>query len=344
MTIGLIFSFNLIMLFISIIFSAIRSNKALNFVFLIILSFITTLYAMQRDFDYGDTANYVNFYQFEHTYLKLEPIFDFIARVFIQVFPGDPFYLLFSCAAITSSLFLLAYRNLVGIKSSYLVYWILLSTFSFHYLLFEVIRQGISIGLLLLGISYLVKDNSWIKYYIFLILAIGFHYSVAPFLFLPLLFLIKRKYYYFLIFIIVGVFGKLLFMKIGDVIGITEISQKLAVYSEMTSESQTILARNLVLIFITPFIYKISKSRAYFNIYFMYIMMLAITLGIDEINRRYLFVGPVFLIPVLWNYFKTKRNGSLFLMIYIFIYFYLFLLNYWSMYGLLNYKPLFELI
>lgn len=344
MTIGLIFSFNLIMLFISIVFSTIRSNKVLNFVFLIILSFITTLYAMQRDFDYGDTANYVNFYQFEHIYINFEPIFDSIARFFIQISPQDPFYFLFFCAAITSSLFFLAYRNLVGIKSSYLVYWILLSTFSFHYLLFEVIRQGISIGLLLLGISYLVRDNSWIKYYIFLILAIGFHYSVAPFLFLPLLFLIKRKYYYFLIFIIVGVFGKLLFMKIGDAIGITAISHKLEVYSEMTSESQTILARNLMLIFITPFIYKISTSRAYFNIYFMYIMLLVITLGIDEINRRYLFFGPVFLIPVLWNYFKTKRNGSLLLIIYMIMYFYIFLINYWSMYGLLNYKPLFEII
>ncbi|MFH4324827.1 EpsG family protein, partial [Acinetobacter baumannii] len=91
----------------------------------------------------------------------------------------------------------------VGIKSSYFAYWILLSTFSFHYLLFEVIRQGIAVGLLVLGMSYLVKDNNWIKYYLCLFLAIGFHYSVAPFLFLPLLFLIKKKYYYFIIFVVV---------------------------------------------------------------------------------------------------------------------------------------------
>lgn len=316
----------------------------LNIIFLILSSFITAVYAVQRDFNYGDTLNYVKFYRFDYASVNFEPIFDFVARVFIKFSPEDPFYFLFFCAVITSLLFFLAYKNLVGTKSSYFAYWILLTTFSFHYLLFEVIRQGISIGLLILGISYLVRDNDWIKYYVFLLIAIGFHYSVVPFLFLPLLFLIKNKYYYFLIFIIVGVFGKLLFMKIGNIIGITGISQKLEIYSGMTSESQTILIRNLMLIGIAPIIYRISKSRAYFNVYFLYIVMLAMTLGVDEINRRYLFVGPVFLIPVLWNYFKTKRNGSLLLMIYMFLYFYIFLVNYWSMYGLLNYKPLFEVL
>ncbi|ELW89808.1 MULTISPECIES: EpsG family protein [Acinetobacter] len=344
MTIGLVFSFNIIMLLICCIFSAMKSSRLINYVFLIISSFITAIYAVQRDFDYGDTLNYVKFYRFDHVNINFEPIFDLVARVFIKFFPDDPFYFLLFCAVITSSLFFIAYRNLVGIKSSYFVYWILLATFSFHYLLFEVIRQGISLGLLVLGISYLVRDNNWIKYYICLLVAIGFHYSVLPFLFLPLLFLIKNKYYYFLVFIVVGVFGKLIFMKVGDIVGITGISQKLEVYSEMTSESQTILIRNLMLIFITPLIYKISKNRAYFNIYFLYIIMLAMTLGIDEINRRYLFVGPVFLIPILWNYFKRKRNGSLLMIVYMFIYFYIFLVHYWSMYGLLNYKPLIELI
>ncbi|HFG6816849.1 EpsG family protein [Acinetobacter baumannii] len=344
MTIGLVFSFNIIMLLLCSLFSAAKSSRVFNAVFLIISSIITAVYAVQRDFNYGDTGNYVNFYQFEYIYIKFEPLFDFIARAFIQIFPGDPFYFLFFCAVITSLIFFLAYKKLVGIKSSYFAYWILLSTFSFHYLLFEVIRQGIAVGLLVLGMSYLVKDNNWIKYYICLFLAIGFHYSVAPFLFLPLLFLIKKKYYYFIIFVVVGVLGKFLFMKIGNIIGISDISQKLEIYSGMTSESQTILLRNIMLISITPLVYRISNSKAYFNIYFLYVVMLAMTLGIDEINRRYLFVGPVFLIPVFWNYFKTKRNGSLLLIIYIFMYFYIFLINYWSMYGLLNYKPLFEII
>ena len=99
-----------------------------------------------------------------------------------------------------------------------------------------------------------------------------------------------------------------------------------------------------MLIAIAPFIYKISKSRAYFNVYFLYIIMLAMTLGIDEVNRRYLFVGPIFLIPVFWDFFRNKKNGLLFLIIFIFLYFYIFLVNYWSMYGVLNYKPLFEII
>ena len=344
MTIGLVFTFNIIMLFFSIIFSAIKSSRIFNIVFLVLASFVSALYAVQRDFNYGDTGNYVNFYLFEYIYIGFEPLFDLVARFFIKISPDDPLYFLFFCATITSVLFYWAYTKLVGIKSSYLAYWILLSTFSFHYLIFEVIRQGIAISLLMLGVAYLVKDNSWIKYYICLFLAIGFHYSVAPFLLLPFLFLVKKQHYYFLIFIIVGVLGKFLFMKIGGLIGIIGISEKLEVYSDMNSESQTIMIRNLMLIVIAPFVYKMLQSRAYFNIYFMYIMMLAMTLGIDEINRRYLFAGPVFLIPIFWNYFKTKKNGSLFFLIYIFIYFYVFLINYWSMYGLLNYKPLFELI
>lgn len=344
MTIGLVFSFNMLMLFISVLFSAAKSSRVLNIIFMVVSSFLTAIYAVQRDFNYGDTLNYVNFYRFEHIYLNFEPIFDFIVRIFIEFFPGDPFYFLFICAFTTSLLFFLAYKNLVGIKSSYFAYWILLTTFSFHYLLFEVIRQGISVGLFVLGMSYLVKDNNWVKYYICLLIAIGFHSSVAPFLFLPLLFLIKKEYYYFLIFIVVGILGKYLLLKIGDAIGITLLSHKLEIYLEMTSASQTILIRNLMLICITPFIYRISKSRAYFNVYFLYIIMLAMTLGVDEINRRYLFVGPIFLIPILWDYFKSKRNGSLFLIIYMFMYYYIFLVNYWSMYDLLNYRPLFEVL
>lgn len=344
MTISLVLSFNIIMFFMSVIFSATKSSKELNMLFLVLSSFITALYAVQRDLNYGDTLHYVNFYLFDHDYLNFEPIFDFTARVFIKFFPEDPIYFLFFCAILTSSLLFIAYKKILGVDSSYLAYWILLSTFSFHYILFEAIRQGLSIGFLLLGVSYLVKDKDWIKYYICLFLAIGCHYSVIPFLFLPLLFLFKKQYYYYLIFIVVGVFGKFLLMKIGDIIGITVISQKLTVYAEMTSESKTILIRNLMLIGIAPFIYKISKSRAYFNVYFLYIIMLAMTLGIDEVNRRYLFVGPIFLIPVFWDYFKSKNNGLLFLIIFIFLYFYIFLINYWSMYSILNYKPLFELL
>ena len=344
MTIGLVFSFNILMLFITIYFSALKSSRLLNVVFMVVSSLLTALYAVQRDFNYGDTLNYVNFYRFEYVYLNFEPIFDFIARAFIEIIPDDPFYFLFVCALTTSLLFFWAYRNLVGIKSSYFAYWILLTTFSFHYLLFEVIRQGISVGLLILGVSYLVKNNNWIKYYICLLIAIGFHSSVAPFLFLPLLFLIKKEFYYFIIFILVGILGKILLLELGNMVGITALSHKLEIYSEMSSESQTILIRNLMLIGITPFIYKISTSRAYFNVYFIYIILLAMTLGIDEINRRYLFLGPVFLIPILWNYFKCKKNGLLLFIIYMFLYFYVFLVNYWSMYDLLNYKPLLEVI
>lgn len=343
MTVELVVFFNIVMLFICSIFYSIKSNRFLGVFFLLLSSFLTALYAIQRDFNYGDTLNYVNFYRFDHSYLEFEPIFDFIARIFIHIFPQDPIYFLFFCAMLTSSLLFLAYKNIVGLHSSYMVYWILLSTFSLHYVLFEVIRQGISVSFLILAISYLIKDNNWIKYYIFLTFAIGFHYSAIPFILLPLIFIINKEYYYYLIFIVIGLCGKFIMAKMGDLIGIGNIVNKLEIYSEMTSESKTILLRNFMLISIAPVIYRISRSRAYFNFYFLYIMLLAITLGMDEVNRRYLFIGPIFLIPIFWDYFKIKKISLLFL-IYIFVYFYLFLINYWSMYGILNYKPLFDLI
>lgn len=343
MSIGLVLTFNIMMFFLSIIFSATKSNKELNSFFLILSSFLTALYAIQRDFDYGDTINYVNFYLFDHSYLDFEPIFDATARVFMSFTPADPTYFLFFCAMITSILFYLAYRNLVGISNSYLVYWIFLSTFSFHYLTFEVIRSGVAVGLMMLGLSYLVKDKSWIKYYLSIILAIGFHYSIIPFLLLPFLFLLKKEIHYFLLFITVGVFGKTLFMAVGNATGLPIVTQKLEYYMMVTSESQTILLRNLILIGVTPIIYRISRSKTYFNFYFLYIMMLAITLGIDEINRRYLFVGPALLVCVFWEYFKQKKYGIWLFILYMFVYFHLFLMNYLSMYGLLNYEPIFKI-
>lgn len=68
MTIGLVFSFNIIMLLLCSLFSAAKSSRVFNAVFLIISSIITAVYAVQRDFNYGDTGNYVNFYQFEYIY------------------------------------------------------------------------------------------------------------------------------------------------------------------------------------------------------------------------------------------------------------------------------------
>lgn len=344
MTIGIIFSFNLLMLLMCIVFSAYKSSREINNAFLIILVLAVSIYTLQRDFDYGDTLNYINFYLYDHSYLKFEPVFDFLARIFIQIFPSDPSYFLFFCASLTTLLLFLAYRNFVGIKSSYLVYWILLTTYSFHYFLFEVIRQGIAISLLMLGLSYMVKNGNWLKYYFCLILGIGFHYSLLPFVLLPLLLLINRTYYYYLIFIFFGILGSFLILKIGNFIGLSDITHKIEIYSEMSSESHTILLRNLMLIVVTPLVYKISNSRVFFNFYFLYVVLLAMSIGFDEINRRYLFVGPIFLIPVLWNYLKNKKNGALFFLIYMFIYFYVFLINYWSMYSLLNYTPLFELI
>lgn len=344
MSIGLVLTFNIMMFFISIIFSAVKSKKELNSFFLILSSFLTALYAIQRDFDYGDTLNYVNFYNYEHNYINFEPLFDWLARLFINLYPQDPVFFLFFCAFLTSSLLFLSYKKLLGLNSSYLAYWILLSTFSFHYILFEAVRQGMSIAFLLLGIAYLVKNKDWLKYYIFLFLAIGCHYSAIPFVFLPIFFFIRNKFSYFFIFIIIGILGKFILVKLGGFLGAGVISQKLEIYSEMTSESKTILVRNFMFICMAPFVYKIVKEKTYFNVYFLYVLLLAITLGIDEVNRRYLFIGPIFLLPVVWEYFSNKKNGVLLILIFTFLYFYLFLINYWSMYGILNYKPLSELI
>lgn len=344
MSVSLVISFNLLMLAISGLFSMAKNNIVANYIFLFLSSVMVGLYATQRDFNYGDTLNYVDYYLSDHTYLKFEPLFDSIARMFMAFFPVDPLYFLFFCAIVTSMLCFIAYRNLVGVGGSYLIYWIFLSTFSFHYLVFEVIRTGLAVGFILLAISYLIKDNSWFKYYLFVILAVGFHYSAAFFLLLRPLLYIKKEMYLYILLAVLGVFGKFLFIEIGGRIGLSNITEKLEYYLVVTSESQTILIRNLMMISLLPIIYRISRSKIYFYFYFLYTLILVITFGIDEINRRYLFMGPIFLICVLWDYLIDKKiEYTAIVICMVFFYFHLFLINYLAMYGLLNYNPLFKI-
>lgn len=340
MSVSLIISFNIMMLIVCGLFSMAKNSRVVNYIFLFASSFAVGLYAIQRDFDYGDTLHYVNFYLSDHTYLSFEPLFDSIARIFMGFFPTEPVYFLFLCAMTTSMLYFMAYRNLVGVSGSYLAYWMLVSTFSFHYLIFEVIRTGLATAFILLAVSCLIKNNSWFKYYLFVVVAIGFHYSAVFFLFLRPLLSIKKEAYYYLILIFVGVMGKFIFIEVGSRIGLSVITDKLEYYLVATNESQTILIRNLMMASLLPIVYRVTQNKIYFNYYFLYILVLATTFGIEEINRRYLFIGPVLLICILWKYLQDKIGIAVCI---IFLYFHVFLINYLSMYGLLNYEPLFKI-
>lgn len=283
-----------------------------------------------RDFDYGDTGN---FYISDYVYLDLEPLFGITASWF-RFF--NPTYFFFTISFFT--IFILNYSlyKLFPYAKAIIIIW---AFSSFYYFTFETIRDGLAYSILFYAFTYLIIYNNILKYLIFVFIASMFHYSYMIFLLLPFIFKLESKFLIFILLLIAYFSSSILLSFISTLdpnLGI--LVKKVAIYQEMSSESKTILVRNIFFLIMIPFVFKYGINK----IYLFYAFILIASLPFDEINRRFLFKGTLLLlIPVIL--FSIKHKLLIPLIFLIILYFNTFLINYNAMYGLLNYKPFIEL-
>lgn len=302
-----------------------------------------SLVVANRDFDYGDTVAYKNFYLTDYKYLDFEPLFELINSFFRFFLPLDPTLYLFFIAFITIFLINYSLYTLFNYQKALLSIWAFSSFYSYFYFTFETIRDGLAYSILFYAFTFLIINNNIKKYLFLVFIASMFHYTYMIFMLLPFILKLNNKII-ILSLLLSAYFSSSILLNV--IAGLDQsfgvIVKKVAIYQEMNSESKTILIRNIFFIVMLPFVFKYSINNTYSKIYLFYIFILVATLPFDEINRRFLFKGTLLLlIPIIIFVFRYKI--VLVFIFFILMYFNLFLINYNAMYGLLNYKPLIEL-
>jgi len=310
---------------------------------ILLYTLILSWFATQRDFQYGDTQAYYDYYMFKYKYLSFEPLFELVNFEFRQFLPNNPTPYFFSVTFV--SIFLINYSlyKLFDYQKALVLIWAFSSFYTFYYFNFETIRDGLGFGILFYAFTFMINKKETFKYIVIVIIAAMFHYTYFLFVFLPLILKLENKVLIFILLIITYFSSTLLMSIIASLdpsLGV--IVNKVIAYQEMTSESKTLFVRNLFFISFLFFVWNNSPTDNYAKIYLYLIFLLAFSLPFDEINRRFLFKGTLLvLIPIVFFVFKHKLIKPFVFLIWI--YFNLFLINYNAMYGLLNYEPIFHL-
>lgn len=309
------------------------------FFYSILMSFFIT----SRDFLHGDSFVYFNYYIGHSQSQKFEPAFETLKSIFLNFFPNEPVYFFFFISFL--SVFILSYSiyKILPYKQALICIWMFSSFYSFYYFTFEVIRDGLGYSVLVYAFTFLIVRQDMKKYLFFVILASCIHYSNIIFLILPFFLRLRKKSFILFFFIFAYLLGNFLIDFLLGLDGtVFLLAKKLHAYRAFSSESKTILLRNLLFITLIPFVFKYSINRVYFITYIFFCFILILTLPFDEINRRFLFKGSLLLlIPLL--VFALRYKAVVPFVFFVALYFNFILINYNAMYGLLNYQPFFEI-
>lgn len=217
-----------------IIFNARIKSEAPKRVILAII-FIYTVLLMGFRYRVGmDTISYIDLY-------REVPSFDVIGFNDFFNQPHEPAYILISSIVklftrefwpvqlimsllTTSCVFIFLYKRcdnvFYGVLFYLLLQWLYFST--------EIIRQSVAIGIFLLNWSNAEKKR-WVRYYLFSILSISFHYSAVLVWVLPFVRFLKPNWFYVLLCVavlsitpLIETLNKLLFLGV--------MSEKVAIY------------------------------------------------------------------------------------------------------------------
>lgn len=330
-------------LLIYIVFSMRINIKIFRIVPILVYTVILAFFTTQRDFEYGDTGAYYDYYMFKYEYLTFEPLFELLNWAFRQFLPNNPTFYFFSVTFMSAFLVHYSLYKLFDYHKALILIWSFSSFYTFYYFNFETIRDGLAFGILFYAFTFFIKREEIFKYLFFVIVSSMIHYTYLLFIFLPLFKNLENKIWIFILLLLTYFSSTILMSIIASLdpsLGV--IINKVIFYQEMTSESKTLLVRNLFFISFLFFVWKNSPTDNYTKIYLFLIFLLAFSLPFDEINRRFLFKGTLLvLIPIVFFVFKHQLVKPFVFLIWI--YFNLFLVNYNAMYGLLNYEPIFHL-
>lgn len=168
------------------------------------------------------------FFQMDFTLQRYEPGYLLVCSL-CRTFSKDFWLLQMVMAAITNAcIFIFLQRScrnvFVGLLVFFAIQWL--------YLSMEVIREGTAIGIFLLNYRNL-EEKRWLRYYLFSLLSIAFHYSAIVIWLFPLACLLKPNATY-LTFCILALAVTPVFEFIGDRIAILSVAKRIHQYLSIT--------------------------------------------------------------------------------------------------------------
>lgn len=237
-----------------------------------------------------------SYYSPLYSFFKYEPLF-IITILVLNISQSSYIYFFFIYAFFTWFFFYLSFRNNIQILPFVLVFIILNG---FYFWTFNGVRQAVAITLFAFSINFIIS-KSFLKYAITILVGLLFHYSII--LLLPLYFIVNNKILdkiFNRISLLFLYFITLLFSEL-DVL--REISQyvfilipKYGVHINnmytLTNEQNTGLGiifnhiTNIFIIVISKYVIsKIPKSKLYFNIFFIGMLLANMVEGIQIFGR-----------------------------------------------------------
>lgn len=188
---------------------------------------------------------------------------------------------------------------------------------------FTLIRQAVAIVIVWCSLRYLVQRNLK-KYYLFITLAISFHFSAIVCLFFPLIekIRINTKLYFVVLFVLLvlgflGVTGQLIETVLNATLSASGIplSERLIKYLSLEGGSNILNFVEAI-----PFFYiavpnkkellASDEGRLYYNMLFCFVLLMAFSMNFSFITRfwQYMIFSYIYLLSF---YYKKKRRGKL---------------------------------
>lgn len=333
-------------------------KNILIFIFLMLFIFISTYYPGLRSFNYGDTKNYLNYFNGFSDEGIFEIGYNFLTKI-LKYFNLDFRYYISIIGFISSSILTLSIYKVNQSLSKYnniLIIAVIanLCFFQYYFMLYEAIRDGISTSLLFLSIYFLVKgDRKWFLF--FLIISVSFH--KAALIFFSLIFLmdikINNKWYLILFIIIISMTSLIKDLLLSlDFLG-SYINNLLLYYSQDLVNSKTVFIRYCIILLFGYFLWDRvdDESKKFLRIVFLLVLIGSLFFSLPDMYRRVLikieYISYPILILIYLNRYKwirvsdnIKLNNRFVLIFLLLLYYILFISNYHSIYNLLDIKPM----
>ncbi|WP_423303421.1 EpsG family protein [Deferribacter thermophilus] len=274
--------------------------------------------------------DFYNYQSYFYNYKDLSIEFLFKLSLFIlNYFTSNSQFMFFIYSFFTIIIIFYAIKKYTKyLKTSFLIYLLIpglyLNTFS-------IIRQGIAESILLLAFYYYIYRQNYLKFILFSLISILFHYSaIVPFIFLILFSKFLKKSYsisfYFLI-----LFGTIFISQLSlgnKIIEVLPLMGRYVYYKEWVQEVNIIkiFVYNIFFCFFIIFkknFIKNFQDNIMLNLLFFGIILLNIFSNYTPITRLiyYFVIFQIFLVPKLIYSFKYNSLKIVFLMLFIFYYF-----------------------
>lgn len=223
------------------------------------------------------------------TETRYEPAF-FIICSLCKSFSREFWPLQIIMAALTNGcIFYFLYKYCRNVFTGVIFYFI----FSFLYFSAEVMRESAAVGIFLLNYKNL-QEKRWLRYYLFSIVSILFHYSAIVILFFPLARILNSRIIFFTLCVVfIGITP--LVEKLNDLLQIAAISGRIGLYTSSADDLNfnwriAELVRSAFPAIATLVVYNIAKEKCEFKI-----MLLV----------QILFCMGAFAIPLIFSRFSN---------------------------------------